>query len=491
MALIGPNGCGKSSVFDAFEERLKDVKNAPREPESYFTKFAFHPAAERRTTAYNRHAAIQITFAGEAQAITPKSFHLRSAYRYTPWLDAQSITAQPDLVQDAARPSSAIAMDSRMRENYERLLGIAWAEFDAGIKTANQVRAELLGTINAVLGRILDVRVSSMGNVIERRGQLYFAKDDATDFPYRNLSSGEKEVIDLIVDLVVRREVFNDTIYGIDEPELHLNTAVQRKLLVAIDELIPPNCQLWIATHSIGFLRALQADLGARAAILDFSERDFFVGSHTIRPMSPSRTNWQRAFGTALDDIVGLLAPERIVYCEGRPQPTPEGIEQGFDAQIYNEVFALDRPGTLFVSSGGTNEVKTYGSVALKVLAKAFVGVELLLLRDRDQLSDNDRDTWLSEAAHHRMLPRREIENYLFDFDVVQSLARSRDCDLDRAAYDEIVTDIAHQDLKPTVQRLMRLCRHEGSAVEFRRALASHVRGTEAFRELSTAIWPS
>ena len=66
---------------------------------------------------------------------------------------------------------------------------------------------------------------------------------------------------------------------------------------------------------------------------------------------------------------------------------------------------------TLFVSSGGTNEVRKNGSLAIKVLSKAFLDVELLLLHDRDERTGEERTAWLDEAPHHRMLSCREIEN--------------------------------------------------------------------------------
>lgn len=494
VALVGPNGCGKSSIFDAFEEKLKDVKSARQnEPAWFFDKFAFNPDEALRNQGYNKNQAISLTLADAGQSITNKSFHIRSAYRFTPSLDVKNIAAQPAILEDNRRPHSSIALDSRLQENYERLLGLAYEEFERGERTGEQVRKALLGQINDVLKEVLDVRVSSMGNVMASKGQLYFEKEDAKDFPYQNLSSGEKEVIDVIVDLVVRSPQFDDTIYGIDEPELHLHTAIQRKLLVAVERLIPQNCQLWVATHSIGFLRALQDELADRCAVLDFSEKNYFVGMHTIRPITPTRANWQRIFETALDDLVGLIAPKRIVYCEGRAEPDAGGGEQGLDAYVYNEIFEKDDPTTLFISSGGTNEVRKSGSLAIKVLSKAFLDVELLLLHDRDARSHAERTTWLNEASHHRMLARREIENYLLDFDVLAAFCSSKSEALSRTDYDAIVTDIVSQDLKvgQTIHQLKVLCAEpQKTNADFKKALAAHVRGTAAHRELRVAIFP-
>lgn len=490
VALVGPNGSGKSSIFDAFEELQKDVKGAQRvEPPSFFSKFMYHPDEAQKTQGYDEHQAIELSFEN-GQTITKKTFHLRSAYRFTPTLNVERITAQPDILEDGQRPHSSIALDSRLRENYERLNAHAYGEFARGEKNGNQVRAELLDRINDVLNEVLDVRVSSLGNVMERKGQLFFEKTDAKNFPYQNLSAGEKEVIDIVVDLVVRSKEFDDTVYGIDEPELHLNTSIQRKLLVAMERIIPPNCQLWVATHSIGFLRALQDELAEKCAVLDFSEKPYFVGAHTITPIEPCRANWQRMFATALDDLVGLLAPERIIYCEGRQEPNVSGDEQGLDALVYNEVFSSQRPATLFVSAGGGGNVAASASIALRVLQKAFKGMEVLLLHDCDDHTEDERAAWLRKASHHRMLKRRELENYLFDVDVLSSFCEAHGRVLDKERYSKTVRDVIMQDLKREQQQLQALCGEPHmKSRDFKLALACHVRGTRAGAELRDCVF--
>ena len=111
VALVGPNGCGKSSIFDAFEEKLKDVKGAQREEQVwFFDKFAFHPDEALRNQGYNKTDAIVLTFADRGQSIGKKTFHIRSAYRFTPSLDVQSISAQPSILEDNRRPHSSIAL---------------------------------------------------------------------------------------------------------------------------------------------------------------------------------------------------------------------------------------------------------------------------------------------------------------------------------------------------------------------------------------------
>ena len=346
---------------------------------------------------------------------------------------------------------------------------------------------------------ILEVQISNLGDPLNKRGQIYFKKDNTIDFPYANLSSGEKEVIDLIIDLVIKSEEYTETIYCIDEPELHLSTTIQRKLLVEINKLIPNNCQLWLATHSIGFIRALQDELKNDCQILDFSEKDYFTGTKTIKPIIPNRRNWMRIFKTALDDLTDLLSPNRIVYCEGRAEPDSKGCKAGLDEVIYENIFSATFPGTAFVSSGGQTELDQRRDIAIRILGKEFKGMEIWVLKDRDMasgepLDEAGRKVYLDNSKfHHRVLKRWELENYLFDKEILSKYCESTDSlEFDETAYDEFVTDINNQNVKDEVSRIKNYCgiKTSISTNQFKLNLSKHItEETEVYKELRACIF--
>lgn len=491
VILVGPNGCGKSSVFDAFEEKQKDYKGAQSsQPPSFFSKLFYYILPEKKSCQYNKKESVVIDL--QSGEFGKKSFYIRSPYRFTSKLRVNNIRSLPDVLDDQNRPSSSIDIDSRLQDNYERLLGKAWHEYQRGTKSGKETRDELIGHINQVLLRVVDIKITDLGDVVSGKGQLFFEKGSSTDFPYENLSSGEKEVVDLVIDLVVKTPDFNDTVYCIDEPELHLNTAIQRKLLLEIEKLIPDSCQLWVATHSIGFLRAIQEDLREKSQILDFSEKDYFEGTCEIKPILTTRKNWQRIFQTALEDLTGLLSPKKIIYCEGRQEPAFTGDELGLDADVYNIIFSEDHYDTLFVSSGGGGEVEKNAALALKVLGKAFTDVELYLLRDRDERTEDERNRFLTEDQAHRMLLRREIENYLFDKEILRKFCASQSATFDEARYDRNVTDALTQCLKPVQQEIQASCGASGSISDFKRELSLLITSdTKIYTDLSRVIFTS
>ncbi len=464
VAVVGPNGCGKSSIFDAFEEKLKDYRNYGNEGAEFLSKAMYYEEAggDAEIQPYNKHQAI--TIEGTSDSLSRKSFYIRTAYRFTSKLNVKQLQATPKILETKDEPISSIALDSRLQSNYHRLLGSSYDEFFKGEKTGSEVREELIGDINAILKNVIDVEISDLGDILAGRGQLFFKKEHSVNFPYSNLSSGEKEVVDIIIDLLIKTKEYNETVICIDEPELHLNTAVQRKLLIEIEKLIPDNCQLWVATHSIGFLRALQEELKDKSQVLDFSEKDYFTGESVIKPIVPSRANWQRIFNTALEDLTGLLSPKRIIYCEGRSEPAVSGGERGFDAKVFNNIFTTKYNDTLFVSSGGNTELDQRSEIALAILTKVFTDVAILVLKDRDIssgriTSQEDRRRYLdNNPDNHRVLMRWEIENYLFDREVLEKYCQIEGLNFDGNSYDQFVTDIINQDIKGEVARFRNIC---------------------------------
>lgn len=199
-----------------------------------------------------------------------------------------------------------------------------------------------------------------------------------------------------------------------------MGLSAQSKLLEVLYGLIPEKSQLWLGTHSIGILRVskriLEANLGT-VVFLDFSRHNFDQKVNMPPITTPDRNFWNSLHDSVLEDLSGLLAPEKIILCE-----SDSGGEE-FDAQCYNKIFAKNHSDVLFVSGGSKSELDRTIPILQKVIKKA----EFFTVRDRDELLDEARDKLIAEGK--RVLTRRTIEDYLIDDEVLVKFATEKNRD--------------------------------------------------------------
>lgn len=504
IALVGPNGCGKSSVFDGMlflNEAYDHIGNSSGKG------YLYHSL--QKVSNYN-YQNVEVIFeegsfrkvkeGKQANGKQNTIFSFRSSFRYNGTLNVRDIRAVTDLSKNDFGATVASDIDQRIEQNYRRL-NIKYNKYlNKQDCKPSEAKAHIIGELNKAISNCLKIEIDNLGNVESGEGTIFFKKPDTTKtFEFNVLSSGEKEVVDILLDLYLRKDDYDDSIYIIDEPELHLNTAIQRKLLLEINKMIPENCQIWIATHSIGFLRALQEELNEKSQIIEFKEENRWASqAYVLTPMVKSRNNWRNLFSTALDDLTGLVSPKTIVYCEGRAEPKANGTERGFDADVFNSIFGEKYPDVLFVSSGGNTELDQRSTVAISILSKVFPDVEILVLKDRDMASgkdttEKDRQEYLdNNPRNHRVLKRFEIENYLFDKDVLKKYCEKNEKTFDEKAYDSFVTDIVNQQVKDETGRIKNFCNITGSinAEVFKKNLAKYVDSSmSVFKELEEVIF--
>lgn len=249
VALVGPNGCGKSSVFDG----LLFYANAYEHiGENNQKDYRYHSLEQN--PSYD-HQNVSIVFdQGDFREVRNEKykqgkqntiFSFRSPYRYNNELRVKQTRAIDNISNNNYGATYSSELDEKMEQNYRRL-NIAYNKYlnDMDCKPS-EAKAKIVGDLNKSIGKCLNLKIVDIGNIEADKGTLYFKKDDhENEFDFNVLSSGEKEVVDILLDLYLRKEEYNDTIYLIDEPELHINTSIQRKLLLEINKLIPDECQI-------------------------------------------------------------------------------------------------------------------------------------------------------------------------------------------------------------------------------------------------------
>jgi len=260
IILVGPNGSGKTSLFDAFLLWYSLHCQYPINSDK-----RFHLKSEIHDNAWYSKL-VNIEFHDNPNQLGPLhngngpirkgQFYFRTAYRNESDFLINQLKNQVDPTQKLIK--SLAENDITVSENYQRLISYTLSGVyneKNNHKTIESFREELIGKIKSSLNNVFDdLTLSSIGNPTSN-GSFYFAKGASTDFHYKNLSGGEKSAFDIILDLIIKSSYYSNAIFCIDEPEAHMHTRLQSALLEEIYNIIPDCSQLWLATHSLGMLK--------------------------------------------------------------------------------------------------------------------------------------------------------------------------------------------------------------------------------------------
>ena len=411
VLLIGANGSGKSSVFDAFEWISKPIKedgkneSTPYE-DSYYIRFVEQdtqmmgglPVWVKIDFDNNESSQRILNFVASPKNVEDfiglqkkDLFYGRSALRQTPRLTKNSLTSI-NILADTDRPRFYIDADNRFDNDVSLWLENVLQEVFGNDFDAQNLKERLVVPINNGLVRIFGEDNSTSLKLISvlppnngRPTQINFEKGESK-FGYDLLSSGEKEIFGILLNLLVRREGYQDTIYFIDELDVHLNTSLQYALLKEITEnWIPENCQLWTASHSLGFIQ--YARESEKAAILDFDQFDFDL-PQTIVPQ-PKENLEVYEIAVPKDMLSEIFRDKLLTFCENE------------DVTVYNSIGLSKK---LFLPAKDKNDV--YFSA--KNNPKSF-GV-----MDKDFLTPPEIELIRQRVSNLYVLNYYSIESYLY-----------------------------------------------------------------------------
>ena len=435
VLLIGANGSGKSSVFDAFEYLSAPHKGDAAPPSTRFSEgfsdgFDKGEAYDKFLSYLGKDSAAEMLVScsfgggfevrrsdGSNPITSPtdwdvkSAFYGRSSLRTVPELRATP--AAVDAGADPDRPRRFIDFDTRLDADVARVTEDVLRDFWGKDSASEEIKARFVAPINDALARVFGngsattLRLTQMIPALGRKPADIRFRKGQSDFHYDLLGSGEKAVFNILLNLFTRREHFPNAIYFIDELDVHLHTRLQHALIrEVVEHWIPDYSQLWTASHSLGFIEyAGDAD---DAAIIDFDDLDF-DRPQVLTPAPKSATIFEIA--VPRDSALKVFPNQTLVVCENR------------DALLYN---AIELPGLLFVGARDKN------AVGLQTRANdEFCG-----LIDRDFLGSDEIEELRREQPNLFVLGYYSIESYLFH---PRNLAEASPPGFDEMEYRELL----------------------------------------------------
>lgn len=397
VLVIGSNGSGKSSLFDAFDWISKGAnKGNPYGAGNYYSKDpSFDPLVKLdfwTEESVSKKGANMVP--GHHQFA--KRLIGRSSIRIVPRI---TNSANPSQVEsDYDSPSMYIENDTRFINDvhlYIQEINKALREPVFSGKQADTLKIfqDFIDPLNQSLLRIFGgddtttIQIAEFEDSTPHSAAKLFFKKGSSKINYDLLSHGEKQVVILLINFIVRKQFYENSIIFIDEMDCHLNTALQASLIEEIVATwIPESAQLWTASHALGFIdHAKNSD---NSAIIDFDLLNF-DSKQVICPSSREKLD---VYEVALpkSTIASILKGYKLVVVENR------------NDEYFNA--ALGEDSYLFLPADNSREV----------FLTCKGDVNKLGLRDRDYLRQDEIEQIQQKVPNLKILDFYTFENYIY-----------------------------------------------------------------------------
>ncbi len=280
-------------------------------------------------------------------------------------------------------------------------------------------------------------------------------KDYGSFFMFHNVSAGLQAIFQMCITILhsylSKSRIFRDLhlnkefVFLIEEPETNLHPTYQKLLPILFNNIVKkyPDIQLFISTHSPFIISGATGLENQKVYLIKDGQTTDKAGNLGKRTegfdsRDPSYLGVvSKMLGAGLDDIDKPLTKadkniksRRIIYCEGE-----------LDSQIYSLLFPTEgNIINIFIPCGGAQEVLINCTKGVQVNEISFgKNTETWCLIDRsysrdalvfgehkikhdkgDMFLDQDRKLFLEYSKNHKMLKRRELENYLYDPEILK-----------------------------------------------------------------------
>lgn len=225
--------------------------------------------------------------------------------------------------------------------------------------------------------------------------QILYKTKDGQELPIQTLSSGEKEVVSIVFDFILRKP--SDCIVFFDEPELHLHPELLVRLVNTL-RMAGERNQFIFVTHSPEIVSASLDD----SVVL-------------LTPPTEEGDNQAKIVDRDDETAEALrwLGQSVGVVSLGKKIVLIEGDNASLDKHIYGALSRTRFPDLVMVPMGGRQTIEDVDNAIEKVISKTLWGIDFYMIVDRDVGKK------LDTSERVQALSRYHLENYFLDPEIL------------------------------------------------------------------------